>query len=129
VPESARWLKRFAIALGALVIVTGVVASSPYSGHLGVVARIPGRDVTVHFVLMGLLTFFAVLGFASSRIAGRRLGILGCTALVVAFVTIDEFVQLLVPSRAFSLVDLSASYAGVATFATLAWGILRARAS
>jgi VanZ family protein len=117
-----RWL---ALAFGAFVLGISVLASTGLRGDIArLAAGVPGGDVTGHFLLMGLLAFFVVLGFSRVRVARRRLGVLGSALIVSALVTLDELAQLLLPARRFSLVDLAASYAGIVVFTLLAWLIV-----
>ena len=110
-----------ALAIAA-VLASSIIASLGYGSLVfGFVTRIPGGDLTGHFLLMGLLSFVVNLRFSRSRLHGRRLGVLGCTGLVLAAVTLEELTQKWIPTRSFSMADLVASYAGV-----LAWGALAA---
>ena len=107
-------MRRLALLVIVVVIGISVLASLGYGPRFfGWVNRIPGRDATGHLVLMGMLSLFVNLGFSSHRIGGRRLGVIGCTALVLLAVTLEELVQILVPARDFSLRDLFSSYAGI----------------
>ena len=121
--QLTRWL---AVAFGAFCVSLSVLASVGYRRQVSNLCRhVPGADLTGHFVLMGLLAFFAILGFGSTRIAGRRLGSLGCALVVAGLVTIDECIQSFVPARSFALSDLAASYAGIIAFGSVAWLVRR----
>lgn len=120
-------MKRLALAVIACVAAISLLSSLGYGTLFNFVNRIPGRDTTGHFALMGLVAFCVVLGFAGSRPWGRTLGASGCTLLVLGAVTLEEIVQVLIPARSFSLTDLFASYGGI-LLAGLAGGmILRVR--
>jgi hypothetical protein len=70
---------------------------------------IPGADKLGHFLLFGCGTA-AVLLALPERKPARLLG----AGAVAALVLLEELLQLRAASRAFSLLDLSASLAGVA---------------
>ena len=85
--------------------------------------HLPGRDKTGHFVLMGGLAAVSVLAFAGRRIGARRLSAAGVLAVVTGMVVLEEFAQLWLPHRTFSMVDLASSLAGVACLGAIssAW--------
>ena len=121
-------MRVLALAFAAFVFTTSILTSSGYASEiLRISGHLPGRDITGHFLLMGLLAFFVVMGFASARPAGRRLGVPGAAFIVAVLVTLDELIQLTIPSRTFSLVDLGASYAGIVSFSLLAAVVMAVR--
>ena len=81
---------------------------------------LPGRDKTGHFLLMGGFAGVSVLAFASRRIGARRVSAPVVLAVVALLVVLEECVQLWLPNRTFSLVDLASSLAGVACFGAIA---------
>lgn len=89
----------------------------------GFVYDVPGGDKFFHFVGMGLLSFCMVLGFSSLSKHDRRLGPTTILAAVALLVTLDEIIQLAIPSRTFALDDLVWSLAGVLVFGLAATGI------
>jgi VanZ family protein len=93
--------------------------------------HLPGRDKTGHFLLMGGFAAVSVIAFAGRRLGARRIPVLGVLAVVVALVVLEEFAQLWLPHRTFSMVDLASSLAGVACFGALAaaWCTRRERRS
>ena len=82
--------------------------------------QIPLGDALGHFCLMGLLAFLAVLGSKARffRLAGKRIP-LG-SIVVLAIVCLEEFSQLFIPGRTFSLIDLAADFLGILAFSWLA---------
>ena len=126
-------VRRLAILYTAAVVSVSVLASARYSREIATLMdRLPGRDVTGHFVLTGVLAFLVALGFELARFRGRRLGIPGALAVVAVGVTLDEVAQIWLPVRAFSWVDLGGSYAGIVAFGALAFlvhGLRRRRAA
>ena len=120
-------MRAFALVFAACVAAISFLATTRYGGEVSDLARqLPGRDVTGHFLLMGALAFFVVLGFADARVRGRTLGALGAIVIVALGATFDETLQFFSTNRTFSLVDLSASLGGIAVFGALA-GWLRNR--
>jgi len=91
----------------------------------------PGRDKTGHFLLMGGFAAMSVVAFAGRRIGARRVPATAVLAGVTAVVLVEEFAQLWLPHRTFSLEDLASSLAGVACFgaAAGAWRALRSRSN
>ena len=83
----------------------------------------PGGDKFAHFVGPGLLSFFMMLGFSVMTTQGRRHAPTASLAVTALLVTLDEIVQLAIPSRTFSLDDLAWSLAGVLIFGLVAAGI------
>ncbi len=90
---------------------------------------LPGRDKTGHFLLMGGFAGISVLAFAGRRLGTRRVSALGVLAVVTLLVVLEEYLQVWLPHRTFSSVDLAWSLAGVASFGALAagWRALRSR--
>lgn len=80
----------------------------------------PGRDKTGHFLLMGGFAALSVIAFAGRRLGARRIPVPSILAAVVAVVVLEEFAQLWLPHRTFSMGDLGWSLAGVASFGALA---------
>ena len=116
--------------LAFLAITTFITISALVSTRkewFGFVYDVPGGDKFFHFVGMGLLSFFMVLGFSSLITHGRRLGPTAIMAAAALLVTLDEIIQLAIPSRTFSLDDLAWSLAGVLVFGLAAAGIERIR--
>lgn len=112
------------VAIGAAVL-TSLAATLISPGWFRLVHHLPGGDKTGHFLIMGTVTFWVTLAFATARVRGRRLGVLGCVLAVGAVVTVDELLQLLFPARSFSLLDLLANWLGILFFGAAAWLVLR----
>ena len=109
------------LAITAFITLSALV--SVHKPWFGFIYRMPGKDLLAHFVGMGLLSFFMVLGFSSRDSRGRSLGPLASMAAATLLVTLDEVIQLAIPSRTFSLDDLAWSLAGVLVFGLAAAGI------
>ena len=81
----------------------------------------PNGDKVGHFILFGLLSFFITRAFLSSFPSKPRGWVALSIGLTLALlIALEEFSQKFFSTRTFDLVDLLASYAGVATFAFLA---------
>ena len=82
----------------------------------------PNGDKLGHFILFGLLTFFITRAFLSSFPSKSRSWVTLSIGLVLALlIGLEEFSQKFFPTRTFNLTDLLASYAGIVTFAFLAF--------
>jgi len=82
----------------------------------------PNGDKLGHFILFGLLTFFITRAFLSSFLSKSRSWVTLSIGLVLALlIGLEEFSQKFFPTRTFNLIDLLASYAGIITFALLAF--------
>lgn len=107
-------MTRIAIAYAALLAATVVAANT---GHLPTFAQyvhdLPGGDKVLHFLMFGTLALVANLALIAS--GKRRLAraiVTGC--LIAAIVaTVEEFTNQFVPSRDWSLGDLTANYLGI----------------
>jgi VanZ family protein len=103
----------------AIVVLSAIASVEPqlllqWTHHL------PGRDKTGHFLLMGGFAGISVLAFAGQHLAARRISALAVLASVTLIVVLEEAVQLWLPHRTFSGVDLASSLSGVASFGALA---------
>lgn len=127
-----RCLRDLPTILGAgicITVVVAVVASNLGQGAqlFGFVDRIPGRDKTGHFLLMGALSFFVVLVLVP-RMKMRS----GKACALVVFglcviVGLEEVSQAFISTRSFSVGDLICSLAGIVVFG--ACGLLLARST
>lgn len=77
------------------------------------VAILPGQDVSMHFILIGGLAL--LVNMATNR---RTISLLGRSiqlgsAVILLLVTLEEFSQIWISTRGFSLFDLSADWLGV----------------
>ncbi len=118
----ARWkMKRWAAVCGLAIIVIVLLADTRHLGFLHAVYDIPFGDKVGHFVLFGLLSLSVNLAVFEARPAGNRIRLAAATSAILALlIGMEEFSQRWIRSRTFSLLDLTASYLGVAFFAWLA---------
>ena len=116
----------FALVLAGIV----VIANLGYGGTLFSAARaVPHGDKICHFILMGLLSFFVNTAFSARRFRIMSVSVLKGSFLVFAIVTAEEFSQLFLEYRTFSLSDLVSDYAGILLFGRLAFWIEKRRIS
>ena len=125
--------RRFAWAAGAwLLVIVALSVTTSLSPQLVLqwTRQLPGRDKTAHFLLMGGFAGVSVLAFAGRRLGLRRIPALGVLAAITLIVVSEECLQLWLPNRTFSGVDLASSLSGVACFGALAalWRAWRGRA-
>jgi VanZ family protein len=81
----------------------------------------PNGDKLGHFILFGLLDFFITRAFLSSYPSKPRSWVALSVGLILAlFIALEEWSQRFFSTRTSDILDLLASYAGVATFAFLA---------
>jgi len=121
-------LNRSKLTVGTLTILffTAVFVVA-YTGngptYFAFLKYIPSGDKTGHTVLMCVLSFVLSWLFAFRRLRFKWLripyGILG----VFAFITVEEFLQILSPNRSFDLIDLTANYLGIALAFAIIHGV------
>ncbi len=114
-------MKRWAVLLGALVVVLIVLADTNRLGFLGGLYNFPYGDKVGHFVVFGALSLVVNLAvFEAWPLQERRwLALRTCLALAL-LIGLEESSQRWFPGRTASLFDLAAGYLGVAVFAGVA---------
>ncbi|MEE3329981.1 MAG: VanZ family protein [Myxococcota bacterium] len=116
IQQTSRRLLVVATVLFGLALI-GVVAlansGSATAGLLSIVQNIPGRDKTVHFLLMGTMALLLNLCWRAERWQMGPVPVLKGSIVVAVVVTLEEFSQLFVPLRSFSLEDLAYDYLGI----------------
>jgi len=112
---SRRWLIVATVLFGIALV--GVVAlansGSATAELLNIVQNIPGRDKTVHFLLMGTMALLLNLCWRAERWQMGPVPVLKGSIVVGVVVTLEEFSQLFVPLRSFSFEDLAYDYLGI----------------
>lgn len=107
-------MKIFAVLVATVVVMLTLIANLGYANQVfGFLKYVPGRDITGHFVLYGVLGFAATAGIARSRWATIPKARAIMTTVLATLITLEEFSQALIATRTFSFLDLSASLAGV----------------
>ena len=99
-------------------------------GFFGFFAKLPYHDKIGHFVLMGLLSLLAVLALTGKKRDQSPLRLassLRILAILCILITLEEFSQIFVESRSFSMSDLGFSLAGAMLCGLLAHRLLHLR--
>jgi VanZ family protein len=120
-PLSILWLY-FATALFACVILLISLSATMGWGLAWFerVRQIPGGDKLAHFLLMGGLSLLVNLSLRARQVRLPIGSVLLGSLVLYLLVTIEEFTQLLLPSRSFDLADLASNYVGIFLFGWLA---------
>lgn len=111
---SSRVMKWLTFLFSAFILAIIFLANMD-AGHglMDLANRLPGRDVTAHFILMGILSFLVNASLRGARVSCFGLRLPHGTLIMAALVTLEESSQTLLPARTFSLLDLAASLGGV----------------
>jgi VanZ family protein len=123
-------MKRWAILFVVATVIILALADTEHLGMLRVVYSLPYGDKVAHFVLFGLLCLIVNLAVFEARPGVDTGGLAWRTTLLLAVpIALEEFSQRWIRSRTPSLVDLAASYLGMAFFAWLAVRIAKRKVS
>ncbi len=119
-----RWAILFAMFLAFIII----LADTGHLGLLGLVYDFPLGDKAGHFILYGILSLLVNLSvFEACAVSRIRRSVVICSFALAIPIALEEFSQQWIHTRTFSLLDLAASYLGVAAFAWLAVEIQKRR--
>ena len=102
----------------------GVIIYLADTGNLGfayAVYDFPYGDKVGHIVLLGLITFPAVLGMIRISSGNPRSIAMRTATVVAVLITVEELSQAFMPSRSLDPLDLLASYFGIGAAAWTAW--------
>jgi polysaccharide biosynthesis protein VpsQ len=110
----------FALLLGLIILSAEFGLAQ---GWFGFLYAFPYGDAVGHLLLLGGLSFLANLGFPPARL--HRPPLLKTCLVIAALVTLEEFSQIFIPGRTFSLLDLAANYSGIFLFGELADALRR----
>lgn len=106
-----------------LVILAGIIALADVKSTsylLDFVGAIPYGDKIGHFVLFGIFAFLANLSLGVRSVGIGKLRYLLGSLIVLVIITFEEFTQIFMRGRTFSLIDLLCGYAGVLVFGEIA---------
>ena len=118
-PENS--MKLLTIAFILFLILVIAVANLGYgSQYFPFVYYIPWGDKFGHFFLMGMLSFLLNFVTKAPRIRIFSHEFLLVSMIVMLIVTAEEFSQILLEHRGFSLIDLLFDFAGIILFGRLA---------
>jgi len=109
-----KWITALFIVVLLLIV---LVANLGYGPQVfSFVYLIPGGDKVGHLILMGLLSFLVNLSLLASKVRIFSVNFLKGSLIVMGVVTLEEFSQLFLKFRGFSLVDLLFDYGGIFLF-------------
>jgi VanZ family protein len=121
-----KYLTALFIVILILIVIAANLGLAPIL--FGFLRRIPYGDKLGHFVLMGILSLLVNLSMRATRVQIGSFDVLKGSLIVAVVVTIEEFSQIFIRSRGFSLVDLVFDYAGIVAFGMLAAYLVNQRA-
>jgi polysaccharide biosynthesis protein VpsQ len=111
------WIFACSLYLGFLIF----VSSSAYlKTLLPLLLKIPFADTFMHFLLLGLATFFSHLALNKQYVMLFGILIPKAPLIITVCCTIDEILQTLSPNRTSSILDLIANLGGIILFYFLA---------
>ena len=114
-------MKRLTILFVLFIVAIIVLADMGKLGLLNIINGIPYADKVGHFFLYGILTLLVDLTFISSRPnSSPKLLVVQAGLILALLIGLEEFSQRYFHSRHSDVVDLTASYLGVAFFSWLA---------
>jgi polysaccharide biosynthesis protein VpsQ len=119
--KALRWLAVLFVLFFLLVLISAEFGRA--QAWFGFLYFFPFGDAVGHMLLLGMLSFLITLGFSSTRF--HRPPLLKTCVVIAGLITLEEFSQLFVPNRTFSLVDLAANYTGIFAFGELAAALRR----
>ena len=108
------------VFIGFLILFVIIANLGLGSSFFPFIYYIPGGDKLGHFFLMGILSFLVNSVLKTRKIRIFSLNFLLGTLIVIAVVTIEEFSQIFLDYRAFSIIDLLFDYFGIVLFGYLA---------
>ncbi len=118
-----KWLLLATLLFSLLIVAIVILANlDQFPRPIEYLYNFPGGDKVGHFVLFGILSFLlnkSALSLFPNRIPFRLT--LTVSLLLAIVIGLEEWSQSLFPARTMSLIDLLASYTGVAVFALLAY--------
>ena len=108
------------IFLTALIFIVLAANAGLARHYFGWFLALPGGDLIGHFGLMGAFSFLVNYWLRCRRVRVGRLAPLQGTLIVAVVVSLEEFSQMFVLARSFSLLDLGADLMGIVIFGRLA---------
>ena len=117
-------MKLITITFSVILIIIVIVANLGLGPtFFPIVYKIPWGDKIGHFLLIGTLSFLVNYVLSSRRVSVLSQSILLGSAIVLVIVTIEEFSQIFLDYRSFSIIDLAFDYSGILFFGYLASNI------
>ena len=119
-------MKRLTILFALFIVAIIVLADMGKLALLNIINQIPYADKVGHFFLYGILTLLVDLTIIRSRPSSSpKLLVVRYGLILALLIGLEEFSQRYFHSRHSDVVDLTASYLGVAFFSWLALKINR----
>ncbi|MBI3175472.1 MAG: VanZ family protein [Chloroflexi bacterium] len=116
-----KWL---AIAFSIFIVIVIILADmGTLPGLIRSLYDFPNGDKLGHFILYGILSLLLNLAFTLRPGLNLLRTILTVSLTLAALIGLEEWSQSLFGSRTMDIVDLLASYAGVAVAALTAWQV------
>lgn len=116
-----KWL---AIAFSIFIVIVIILADmGTLPGLIRGLYDFPNGDKLGHFILYGILSLLLNLAFTLRPGLNLLRTILTVSLTLAALIGLEEWSQSLFGSRTMDIVDLLASYAGVAVAALVAWQV------
>ena len=113
-----KWVTLVFIVFLISIVIIANLGLSPIVFPL--IYKIPGGDKLGHFFLMGILSFLVNSALITKIKKRYSKYILRGSLFIMAIVTIEEFSQIFLEYRAFSVIDLLFDYLGIILFGYLA---------
>lgn len=118
------WHKWAALAFALLLLAIVIAADrGTLPRQVMLLYDVPGGDKIGHFLLVGIFAFLVSLSVPLNSTHRPWLNILIAAFTIGLIVAVEELSQARFPSRSASWGDLLSSYAGIAFFCWLAWGL------
>ncbi|MBI5295426.1 MAG: VanZ family protein [Chloroflexi bacterium] len=115
-------MKWLAIGFSIFIVTVIVLADTGLlPGMISGLYDFPNGDKLGHFILYGILSLLLNLAFLSRPSVNPARTLWTVSLILSILIGLEEWSQSLFDSRTMDIVDLLASYAGVAVFALLAW--------
>lgn len=123
--RSVKYLTALFVLILILIVLVANLGLAP--SLFGFLTRIPYGDKLGHFVLAGMFALLVNLWLRASRVRIGSMDVLKGSLIVLAIITVEEFSQLFLQFRGFSLIDLVFDYAGILVFGHLAAHLVNRR--
>lgn len=115
------FLAPLVICLVGIISIIAIADNRHLPSFLRAIYDFPFGDKVGHFILFGIFSFTANLALSGlTDHKAQKSHFIILNAAILAAVTIEEFSQLFLVMRNFSLFDLFSGYAGIVCFAILA---------
>ncbi len=111
----------FAVMLGLIVMLANCGSTVIFEW----LKLVPWGDKILHFVLIGFFAFLVNMSMNATSFRIGRIVLLKGSLIVALLATIEEFSQLVISTRNYSVSDLVADYAGILCFGSVALYLTR----